>query len=102
MGDFGKKRIYGHTIEKDIEEILACSLVDADEDAINRIVKDKWLVANKRTSTHFGQPYLNAATLAGVYRMMIKDIAKELSVDFPIKDKNEDKKPVWWSKYFSL
>lgn len=36
------------------------------------------------------------ATMAGVYRMTLKEIAKELDVDFPIKDENKNIEQPWW------
>lgn len=34
-------------------------------------------------SLHFGQSYFNTATIAGVFRMLLKKLAKEYSVAFP-------------------
>lgn len=51
---------------------------------------------------HFGHPYFNTATVAGVLRMMLKDIAKELDVEFPIKDETQNPEQPWWVKHFSI
>ena len=46
---------------------------------------------------HFGHPYFNTATMAGIYRMTLKRVAEEYSVEFPIKTEDGDI-PVspWW------
>lgn len=47
-------------------------------------------------SIHFGQPYFNTVTIAGIYRMMLKRFASEHNVDFPAKNKNETPITPWW------
>jgi len=47
-------------------------------------------------SIHFGQPYFNTVTVAGIYRMMLKRLAAEHNVDFPVKNENEIPKTPWW------
>lgn len=41
---------------------------------------------SEKASVHFGQPYFNTATVAGLMRMMVKEIARELKVEVPIHD----------------
>lgn len=51
----------------------------------------------KKASRHFGQPYLNTATIAGLYRMALKQIAEELGQTFPKKETGEQAvKSPWW------
>lgn len=32
-------------------------------------------------SIHYGQPYFNTATVAGIYRIILKQMAKEFNVE---------------------
>lgn len=51
----------------------------------------------KKAGRHFGQPYLNTATIAGLYRMALKQIAEELGQTFPKKETGEQAvKSPWW------
>jgi len=53
----------------------------------------------KNAGIHFGLPYLNVATMAGVYRMVLKRLAEKYSVEFPMKAENEDEiVSPWWMK----
>lgn len=56
----------------------------------NKMIND----LKKEASIHFGQPYFNNATVVGLYRMFIKQIAKELGKEI------SDNKPerAWWMK----
>ena len=36
----------------------------------------------------FGHPYFNTATMAGIYRMVLKWVAEEYGVELPIKEQN--------------
>lgn len=74
--------IYGHSMVSDLERIIKNSTIALREETVQEMVKEKLFCAMDRTGVHFGQPYCNTATIAGVYRMMLKDIAKELNVDF--------------------
>ena len=47
-------------------------------------------------SIHFGQPYFNTVTMAGIYRMMLKRFAAEHNVEFPLKSHDETPKTPWW------
>lgn len=47
----------------------------------------------KETSFHYGHPYLNAATIAGMYRMLLKRLAKRF--DRQISIEHAHGKP-WW------
>lgn len=88
--------IYGRSIENELKKIQEGSTIEIGEEKLLEVVKEKFSYAMERTGIHFGQPYFNTATVAGVYRMMLKDIAKELEVDFPIENENEVQKQPWW------
>lgn len=73
--------IYGKTVEQEISDIMAQAQITEMTDEQNRkYVYD----AMKQTSKHFGQTYPNAATVAGAYRIMLKSIANDYGVHFPI------------------
>ena len=88
--------IYGRSIEEELKKIFEHSTKEMDEEELLELTKEKFSYAMGRTGIHFGQPYFNTATVAGVYRMMLKDSAKDLEVDFPIKDESEVQKQPWW------
>lgn len=50
----------------------------------------------KEASIHFGQPYFNTATIAGMYRMMLKRIAAKYNVEIPQNDQENISKTPWW------
>lgn len=88
--------VYGHSMDDDLNKIIESAIHTVEKEELETMVKTKLSEVMSRTSTHFGQPYLNTATVAGVYRMLLKDIAKELGVEFLIKDENEARKKPWW------
>ena len=88
--------IYGRSFEKDLRKILESAKKELDEEKVLDMFKEKFSNAMNRTGMHFGQPYFNTATVAGIYRMLLKDIAKELGVDFPIEEENKEPKKPWW------
>lgn len=91
--------IYGQSFNNDLKRIRESSTKVKDKKDILELEKEKLLHAMEKTGIHFGQPYFNTATVAGVLRMMLKDIANELEVDFPFKDKQENQKQPWWVKH---
>lgn len=67
---------------------------DIDVDKVIKVAMEK---LNDKASVHFGQPYFNNATMAGLYRLMLKDIAQMCNVSFPIrKAEADDSKKPWW------
>ena len=97
-GVLGRKEyqfIYGSSVEEELQKILASAQTRINEEEFKEMVKSRFEKAMDRSSNHFGQPYFNTATMAGVHRMLLKDIAKELGVDFPIKEERKRRMP-WW------
>ncbi len=74
-------------------EILDLGITPDDEfmEYFNTNLKDLL----KETTYHYGHAYLNTATLAGVYRMLLKRIAKEHGKKVLSPDYNTPRKP-WW------
>lgn len=73
--------IYGTPMEQDISDILA--LAGAGELSKEEIKKYIEKVM-PHSSIHFRQIYPNAATMAGALRIMVKTIAKDYGVQFPM------------------
>lgn len=74
--------IYGAPMEQDVSDILA--VAGAGELSMEEL--KKYLErAMSHCSVHFGQIYPNAATIAGILRTMVKTIAKDYGVQFPIQ-----------------
>lgn len=71
--------IYKSTVEDEIENIFKEAGVESDEEE-QQAVREALLSVRPKVSAHFGQPYYNTATIAGVYRMMLKELAKKYGV----------------------
>ena len=88
--------IYGKSVMSDLNDIVNAAKELKEIDAAKIVEASKEKMMNK-FSVHFGQPYLNNATVAGLYRMMLKDFAEEWGVEFPVKPKEPYNKPTaWW------
>lgn len=79
--------IYKKTLEEDIKYILDKAELLQGEEGEQKIIEDiknfvHELMQND-ASVHFGQSYLNTATVAGVYRMMVKKLAEKYDVEIP-------------------
>lgn len=90
------KFIYKENFFEQMARIFAKAGVKFDESAkaetnsmIAEIMKD--------AGYHFGQPYFNTATIAGIYRMMLKKLAEKYNVPFAeIADGNDRVEQPWW------
>ena len=60
------ERIYGVSFR---QEMKARNITKKNQDEINEILNE----TIRKASYHFGDPHLNIATLAGIYRMAIKE-----------------------------
>lgn len=76
--------IYGKDFEQELTDMLSRSNLTLSDEIYNEI-NSRIANAIRETENHFGQPYLNAATIAGVYRMVLKETAKRYAVKFPIE-----------------
>ena len=78
------KFIYGKNFEQELEDIFSrANLTLSDE--IYSEINSQIAKVIRETENHFGQPYLNISTIAGVYRMVLKETAKRYAVKFPIE-----------------
>ena len=70
--------IYKKSVVQELEDL---GITEPEE------IKEKFAYINKElikeASIHFGQPYFNTTTVAGMYRMFLKRIEKELGKELP-------------------
>jgi len=89
--------IYGKRVTAEMMEILHAAGISEDDEQVGDLIKVNMQAVMEKASIHFGQPYLNAVTMAGCFRMMLKKMAKELGVEFPLEDAQEKRsKTPWW------
>ena len=72
--------IYKNSFKEDLIKVLASSGRNYTNEEISDIIRLSLDETIAKASNHFGQPYFNTATLAGMYRMVIKKIAKDHGV----------------------
>lgn len=53
-------------------------------------IKKQLYSVGRGTSFHFGQPYFNPSTYAGLLRMFLKDFALKYGVNFPVEENVEN------------
>lgn len=91
------KFIYHKSVEKEIVDILCSAGKSRCDKEIDELIKKNVCLLDEQASTYFGQYYFNSATMAGLYRIMLKNIAKSLGVCFPVKNRCENKvESPWW------
>ena len=99
MGNLGNERIsfiYKTTFAQDLSDIIAAANLELDDEIKNKVNEITRTVMNK-AGIHFGYPYFNTATMAGIHRMTLKRFAEELGVDFPIKRRGDESPSTpWW------
>lgn len=86
--------IYGKTVTQEFNDICQQAKISHTDENAKQLLNQYYKEVLKEAGTHFGQPYFNSATLAGILRMMLKQIAQELNVTFPLK--NNQKRDPWW------
>lgn len=89
---------YRFIYKKSIREELKHLGMD-DPESIEKELKQILSEVNQEASVHFGQPYLNTATVAGMYRMALKKLAEKRNLPFPSPSKsagNVEKQMPWW------
>ena len=91
------KFIYNKKVSAEIKDILESAGLSEDEEEVSELVKTHLKTTTENLSKHFGQPYFNTATIAGQYRMMLKNMAKSLGVSFPIENSSrKEEAGTWW------
>ena len=89
------RHIYGNRFMDDFQKIVAASPKQYSESQLETMLRERFDQLKGDVSIHFGQPYLNDATMAGLYRMLLKKMAEELEVDENKWKTGERMKP-WW------
>lgn len=90
--------IYKKKISEEIQDILdQCGKSSSDAE-VEAVLAQCIKSVSKEASIHFGQPYFNTATMAGLYRMMLKSFADSFGVTFPASSSNGQQKP-WYADY---
>ena len=87
--------IYKKSFTQEIYDILEKAQISYDDsvkDIINTIRQEML----KEASVHFGHPYYNAATMAGINRMVLKKFASYYRVPFPLNEGAEEHRTPWW------
>lgn len=90
--------IYKKNFIQEMVDILAQSNKEITDEDMKDIILQTIEAVSKEAGMHFGQPYFNTATIAGLYRMMLKSLAKTYGVPFPIPADNTPRKP-WYVDY---
>ena len=90
--------IYKKSFVRELANIISYAnlqLDDGVQNEINEIIGE----VKKNAGIHLGHPYISAATMTGVYRMVLKRLAKKYNVEFPVKEEGEDEiVSPWWKK----
>ena len=88
--------VYKKSVAQEIKDILDLAGVRYDE-TVEKNIKDIQYEVMANAGIHFGHPYFNTATMAGIHRMTLKKLANCYRVVFPlcIDQKDEPKVP-WW------
>lgn len=89
------RHIYGSRFMDDFQKIVQASEKQFTEKQIETMLQQNLNHLKGEASIHFGQPYFNDATMAGLYRMLLKRMAEELEVDESKWKIVETAKP-WW------
>ena len=91
------KFIYRKSVVSEIKDISNATGTPYDPNQLDELVKVHMKKIQEEVSVHFGQPYLNDATVAGLYRMVLKNIAESLNVCFPLENsQNNNSVGPWW------
>ncbi|MBQ7795470.1 MAG: HNH endonuclease [Lachnospiraceae bacterium] len=77
--------IYKRSVQDELAYILEEAGYDEVHGGMEEVIKEVVRSAYQKASMHFGQPYFNTATMAGAYRMMLKELAEQYGVRFPEK-----------------
>ena len=88
--------IYKKSVIQEIRGILDAANVSYDEITGEKI-KELQREAADSAGVHFGHPYFNTATMAGINRIMLKKLANYYKVPFPLPEESGEKSGTpWW------
>lgn len=88
--------IYKKSFVQEVQDILDAVGLQYDEKIENTIKEIQHEVIND-AGIHFGHPYFNTATMAGINRMLLKKLAEYYGIPFSVGEVcAEGKKTPWW------
>jgi len=88
--------VYGKSVAQEIKDILNSAEIEYNE-AVEKIIKDIQYETMANAGVHFGHPYFNTATMAGIHRMTLKKFANYYGIVFPLcADQKDEPKVPWW------
>lgn len=91
--------IYHKTVHQELEDILTCAGVAPDSEEATEVINTYTKKMCEQASFHFAQPYFNTATIAGLFRMLLKALAQKYGVPFPVPSENESSpRTPWWAE----
>ena len=105
MGRKEYQFIYHKKVRQELADLMGRAGIPLDEEKMIALLEVEMRKAIENTSVHFGQPYLNSATIAGMYRMILKNLADDLGVPLAAeRDPEEDltgnpgenRESPWW------
>ncbi len=88
--------MYKKKVSEELKYILTQIGIEQNSDKFQEEWKICMDFVMNEASIHFGQPYFNTVTMAGIYRMMLKRFAAEHNVEFPLSNQDEPPKTPWW------
>lgn len=88
--------IYGKRVSQEVKDIIASAEGKYSQEEIEKIYSEVRMTMNNSASQHFGQPYFNTATMAGMMRMSLKEFAARLGVPFPVPGKESVRSGSKW------
>lgn len=91
------RHIYGSRFLDDFQKIVHSSEKQYSQGQIELMLQEKLSHLTEEAGVHFGQPYFNDATMAGLYRMLLKRMAEELEVNDSDWKTCKREKP-WWTE----
>ena len=92
--------IYHRTFTQEIVDIYSAAGIDLNDDSASGLLQEITRDISERASKHYGQPYFNTATIAGMFRVALKEFAGQYHVQFPVEKQEEtgDVEKSWWFK----
>ena len=74
-----------------MDELVLLGITDPDQ------FRDEYKKVKREASNHFGQPYLNSVTVAGLFRMALKEIAKKRGKSLvSVEEMHSTPRTPWW------
>lgn len=102
MGAKEYEFIYKQSFLQDLNYVLKEASILNGEEEVKAVINEAIQAVCEKAGVHFGQPYFNTATMAGLYRMMLKDLAETYKVPFPSKQEEQSPQKPWWAEWMGF